>query len=340
MDKKQIRLTYKKHQFRREPDWHKLQVIVWFVETDQKENKKENQIFLIEISDMWLSSSGGARGGTEISDGLLCKVLSIVADKVQFRAEIPKDPISVNAMENSVGSFSSLSTCEIVIGKKMAVLTGDIVSSRKLDPKQFNALQKRLKLIAEQFESRFPGSLIGTLCITQGDAWQVALRNPERALHFALFLRAIVKAEFGADSRVAIGVGFVERLDLAFITESTGAVFEYSGIGLETLKTKKDRMWYQSLNRSARLEVAEQLLVLMLDKRMSSATKKQSILLQDVLLIKKQEEIAKEKGLSQSTVSETLAAVKWGEMKEILDYFEKNLKNEISVNLPILGEYR
>jgi len=91
------------------------------------------------------------------------------------------------------------------------------------------------KSAAQEFELVFPGSVVGSLGITRGDGWQVALQQPEYGLRLALFLRAIVKSEFKTDSRVSIGTGPVDRLEPNNIIESTGSAFEHSGHGLEGL---------------------------------------------------------------------------------------------------------
>lgn len=123
--------------------------------------------------------------------------------------------------------------------KIYAVLTGDIVKSRDLSAEQSKALQQRLKSAASEFESIFPGTLVGRLGITRGDGWQVALQRPGYALRLALFLRAVVKSEFKTDTRVSIGTGPVDRLESANIVESIGPAFERSGHGLEMMKKKQ-----------------------------------------------------------------------------------------------------
>jgi hypothetical protein len=203
-----------------------------------------------------------------------------------------------------------------------AVLTGDIVASRKLLPERSKALQQRLKTVTSDFNSTFPGSIVGTLGITQGDGWQVALKKPVKALRLALFLRAVVKADFETDTRVSIGIGTVERLETGNIIESTGLAFERSGHGLELLKNRKSRMSYRTSVTSGRLVSAELLLVAWLDSLATLATAKQASLLREVLLNLKQEKVAEKRGLAQSTVSEGLTAVGWNEIRGIVNHFE------------------
>jgi len=206
--------------------------------------------------------------------------------------------------------------------KVYAVLTGDIVKSRDLSSDQTRKLQQRLKSAAMDFQTVFADTVVGKLGITRGDGWQVALQKPEYALRFALFIRAIVKAEFQTDTCVSMGIGPAELVKDKII-ESTGLAFERSGLGLESLKNKNIRMAYYSHKITGRLESAESLLVSWLDLLITPGTEKQASLLKEVLIKLKQDDVAKKMGLVQSTVSEGLKAVGWHEMKRILNHFEK-----------------
>ncbi|MBC8206109.1 MAG: hypothetical protein ISR84_00245 [Kiritimatiellales bacterium] len=206
--------------------------------------------------------------------------------------------------------------------KFYAVLTGDIVKSRELSANQSKALQNRLKSTAQEFESVFPGSVVGALGITRGDGWQVALQKPEYALRLALFLRVIVKSEFKTDTRVSIGIGPVDRLEPNNIIESTGLAFERSGHGLESISAKRFLV-FNTGKIADRIQSAELLLVEWLDTLLSCASVAQVPLLTLSLLEHKQVRIAQVTGYAQSTVSEGLAAAGWGQIKGILHHFEK-----------------
>lgn len=206
--------------------------------------------------------------------------------------------------------------------KVYAVLTGDIVKSRDLSSDQTRKLQQRLKSAAMDFQTVFADTVVGKLGITRGDGWQVALQKPEYALRFALFIRAVVKAEFQTDTCVSMGIGPAELVKDKII-ESTGLAFERSGLGLESLKNKNIRMAYYSHKITGRLESAESLLVSWLDLLITPGTEKQASLLKEVLIKLKQDDVAEKMGLVQSTVSEGLKAVGWHEMKRILNHFEK-----------------
>ena len=205
--------------------------------------------------------------------------------------------------------------------KVYAVLTGDIVKSRDLSSDQTRKLQQRLKSAAMDFQTVFADTVVGKLGITRGDGWQVALQKPEYALRFALFIRAVVKAEFQTDTCVSMGIGPAELVKDKII-ESTGLAFERPGLGLESLKNKNIRMAYYSHKITGRLESAESLLVSWLDLLITPGTEKQASLLKEVLIKLKQDDVAEKMGLVQSTVSEGLKAVGWHEMKRILNHFE------------------
>jgi hypothetical protein len=207
-------------------------------------------------------------------------------------------------------------------GTIYAVLTGDIVKSRDLSAGGLKALQNKLKSAAQEFESAFPGSVVGSLGITRGDGWQVALKKPEYALRLALFIRAGVNAGFQTDTRVSVGVGPVDRLESDNIIESTGSAFEHSGHGLESMPAKRFLVLNNGMS-VGRTFSAELLLVEWLDSMMSSASTAQASLLSFALLLHKQVRIAQRTGTAQSTVSEGLAAAGWHQIKAILQHFEE-----------------
>lgn len=212
--------------------------------------------------------------------------------------------------------------------KIYAVLTGDIVKSRELSADQSKALQNRLKSAAQEFESVFPATLVGSLGITRGDGWQVALQKPEYALRLALFLRAVVKSEFKTDTRVSIGTGPVDRLEPNNIIESTGSAFEHSGHGLEGL----DKARRLSLCAQPE-ESRDRIIMSLLDCIVSKWTDKESIAVTGVLLGRTQDEIAERSPVSERSgkkptrqaVAYALTRASWTTVRPCIEFFEKNL---------------
>jgi hypothetical protein len=208
--------------------------------------------------------------------------------------------------------------------KTYAVLTGDIVKSRELSPEASKALQQRLKSAAVDFESVFPGTVVGKLGITRGDGWQVALKAPRHALRLALFFRAVVKSEFKTDTRVSIGQGTADRLEPSNIIESTGPVFERSGHGLEAMK-KKERL---ALEKESP-DHAERVVAALLDCLVGRWSERQAFVAAYSLLDKTQEEIAllspvnskTGKKPSRQAVAKTQDQIHFSVIEETIHYF-------------------
>lgn len=212
--------------------------------------------------------------------------------------------------------------------KIYAVLTGDIVKSRDLSAEQSKALQTRLKSVAQDFESVFPGSVVGALGITRGDGWQVALEQPKYALRLALYLRAVVKAEFKTDTRVSIGVGPVDRLEPDNIIESTGSAFEYSGHGLEDLD-KSRRLAFCAQPEEPR----DRIIMSLLNCIASQWTDKESIAVAGALLGRTQDVIAENSPISERSgqkptrqaIGDALTRAAWTAVRPCIEFFESQL---------------
>ena len=208
--------------------------------------------------------------------------------------------------------------------KIYAVLTGDIVKSRRLTAEQSKALQQRMKSAASEFNQTFSGTLAGKLGITRGDGWQVALQKPEHALRLALYLRAIVKSEFDTDTRVSIGIGSVDRLELENIIESTGLAFERSGHGLEMVR----RGCRLTIDSDA-IDRGEELIIRLLDCIVSRWTSKAAIALAGVLLNQTHDEISENSPISERSgkkptrqaVGDALGRASWPEVQACIEFF-------------------
>ena len=110
-----------------------------------------------------------------------------------------------------------------------AILTADIINSRKLSSKKWMA---DLKAFLNTF-----GKSPNDWEIYRGDEFQLEIRNPEDALLVAYQLKAFFKC-INLDIRISIGFG--ERTYKARkITESNGSAFIRSGETFDTLKKKE-----------------------------------------------------------------------------------------------------
>ncbi len=128
--------------------------------------------------------------------------------------------------------------------KQYAVLTGDIIKSTSLPQAEFELVRSRLLDAVREVMNWKRGLVKGNAEFFRGDAWQVLLTNPAKALRVAVFLRASLLAEGKADSRISIGLGKVESISSRRISLSTGQAFIISGHGLDGL-TQYSRMTIQ-----------------------------------------------------------------------------------------------
>lgn len=119
---------------------------------------------------------------------------------------------------------------------RIAVLTGDIVKSTKLAPQALSALREVI-LTAASDAGRFGAvdAPATTAEFFRGDEWQAAVVDWSEALRAAVFVRATAIAA-GGDTRVAIGIGEVERLDRQNVSLSSGEAFTLSGRALDGMK--------------------------------------------------------------------------------------------------------
>jgi hypothetical protein len=114
-----------------------------------------------------------------------------------------------------------------------AVITGDIVGSTKLSPKQLVDLRKTLDEAVRVFSKRNDECVFKAPEFFRGDSWQVLLNKPGAALNLALLIQASF-IERGVQTRAAIGIGTVASLDKTIAT-STGEAFALSGRALENI---------------------------------------------------------------------------------------------------------
>jgi len=115
----------------------------------------------------------------------------------------------------------------------LAVLTGDVIKSSRLPPGALDAVMAALASGASAM-SGWPGAVPARFTRFRGDGWQCLAPSPPQALRAALFLRAHVRAlGLGADTRVAVGLGWGDVPDTGGLAAAGGPAFEASGRSLD-----------------------------------------------------------------------------------------------------------
>lgn len=130
---------------------------------------------------------------------------------------------------------------------RIAVLTGDIVGSTDLGPKQLEDALTALRHCAD-IQAEWVGT---TLHFTRhrGDGWQVVLAKPQYGLRSALAFRAALRAQNpDFDSYIAIAAGDGPANIATNLNDETSRVFVESGQGLDDLLATRApiRMLHQS----------------------------------------------------------------------------------------------
>ncbi|WP_421920414.1 hypothetical protein [Marinifilum sp.] len=129
--------------------------------------------------------------------------------------------------------------------KTVAVLTGDLIRSRKLQNGDLELVLEELPRCFEEIKNRYL-TKGGYFEFYRGDSFQILIHEPELALKVALILRARLRSLFAAkvsmkgtidvksDARISIGIGTM-RMQNSRVVESQGEAFELSGMELDKM---------------------------------------------------------------------------------------------------------
>ena len=115
-----------------------------------------------------------------------------------------------------------------------AVLTGDLIGSGRLPPARLADTRRLLLEAARRFRATSRHAVLGAPEFFRGDAWQLVLKEPAKALRIALFIRALLSAEAEVETRVSIGIGCAEAINPR-VSLSTGEAFTLSGHALDEI---------------------------------------------------------------------------------------------------------
>jgi hypothetical protein len=119
--------------------------------------------------------------------------------------------------------------------KYYAVLSGDIIKSSRLGPRQLESVRSLLMRTVDAARGWKRGLVKGEPEFFRGDAWQLLLTDPAMAMRVAILIRASLRARGLADSRIAIGLGEVQRISSKRVSLSTGQAFVLAGKALDRM---------------------------------------------------------------------------------------------------------
>lgn len=195
----------------------------------------------------------------------------------------------------------------------IAIITGDIINSRKEDPKKW---MEKLKAVLNSI-----GKEPKDWEIYRGDSFQVRIQ-PEESLRLALRLKSAIKQYKDLDLRMAIGIGEVDY-DSEKITESNGMAFVRSGECFEALK--KETLAVRSSNKhfDKTINIMLSLASLTMDSWTPSSSEIISLSLQ--YPDKKQTDLAKLLNKPQSNISIGLKRGGYDEIQKLLNYYKEEI---------------
>lgn len=132
-----------------------------------------------------------------------------------------------------------------MVNQISAVVTGDLIASRKSPASQVDAAMSALadgtKALQETWDIKCHFTRF------RGDGWQIHVPNPNAVLDAAIMLLAHLRAaDLGIATRAAIAIDTVEHIGTSDLSDATGPAFFRSGDLLE------------NMDRISRLEITGQ----------------------------------------------------------------------------------
>lgn len=211
-------------------------------------------------------------------------------------------------------------------GRRYAVLTGDIVQSKKLRMDERRELANLLERVGKDLCEWSWAPL--PLDRYRGDGWQVVIADPRRALRAGLYVRAALRSGFEGrrlDTRVAIGVGTIDFITQDHVAEGDGEAYRLSGAAID------ERGW-RRLRFAGAPGVSTTTVQVMLDlvdfiaKEWTSA---QAVAVAGALRGWTQEQTATrwvEKPITQQGVAHHLSRAGWDAVESALTWFEEQIQ--------------
>ncbi len=200
----------------------------------------------------------------------------------------------------------------------IAILTGDIINSRKVNPEDWLPQLKSFLIEITNNETEWE--------IYRGDSFQVQT-TVEKALEIALSIKALIKINSKIDVRIAIGIGEVSFRGTKII-ESNGSAFVNSGEAFEKLKNNTLTIKTPFNDINEQFNPILKLLCFTADgwKPVTSETIFFSLINKDLL----QKEIAEKLKKDRTTVNRALKRGGYEEIIEILNLLNKKLSKCIN----------
>lgn len=196
----------------------------------------------------------------------------------------------------------------------IAVITGDIVNSRAVNPEIWQPkLKEYLSKVVSDFDKWE---------IYRGDSFQIEI-EVERSLEIVLCIKALIKSSNLIDVRMSIGIGENDP-DHKKVTESYGTAHINSGESFERLKNSTLIVKSPNSKFDDYFNPILRLVSFIADnwKPVTSETIFYALTNKDL----KQKEIAERLDKDSTTINKALKRGAYDELVDTLDLFSKNVK--------------
>ncbi|MFZ0134040.1 MAG: hypothetical protein WAK95_15985 [Desulfobacterales bacterium] len=220
---------------------------------------------------------------------------------------------------------------EVVPGKKYAVITGDIVNSRKFSEEARRDLHTVMMAGARALRAVFGETVPLELETFRGDAWQVVVAAPARALRIGSFYRAFLRAGISgvkADSRLAIAVGTIDFIPDGKVSSGDGEAYRLSGSLLERMPRQQRLAFGCALPRANGRLAALETVIQLMDFLAAGWSGKQAQAVTGALQGWTQEKIATAcwpQPITQQAVAQHLDRAGWHAFERGLLFYEDTL---------------
>jgi hypothetical protein len=203
-----------------------------------------------------------------------------------------------------------------------AVITGDIVNFTKLQAAKEKKLLKVLQQVLAPYKFEF----------YRGDSFQVYQKNAREALKTALLCRtcaiSLTQDEEKAlsDVRVSIGIGQVKE-PVKTLSTAKGEAFILSGRAFDEIAKKDTKLTIATSNGLANEGL--QVIADYINAIFHAMTRKQGIVIFELLKGQTQKAVAEKLKKSKSTINQHVSAGRWAEIENLLKHYE-NILNQLT----------
>lgn len=199
----------------------------------------------------------------------------------------------------------------------VAVITGDVINSKKNAPRIWLAPLKR--------DLNRIGKTPKTWEIYRGDSFQLVMSKPEDALLTAMKIKAGLKSVKGINVRMAIGIG-KRTYNAAKVTESNGSAFVNSGEKFEMLKQEKQNLAIKSDSAEFDNEINLYLKLALIAMNNWTVNTAEIVSVAMENPEKSQQQLGKMVGIKQSAISTRLRRAYFEEIMEVNEMYKSKLK--------------